>query len=144
MNAYAAYRRNSIESASREDILLMLLEGALVRVKRSQEEWKEGNRVRAMELRSQAMAIVCELDNTLDRLNGDANLVEELDGLYGYMIREFNTCIRTNDFNKLQGVQSVLEILYSGFQEAVDEYKNLVKDGFISHSNMSPNETRAE
>lgn len=144
MNAYAAYRKNSIENASREDILLMLFEGALVRVKRAMKEWSEGNHARAKELRAQAMAIVLELDNTLDRLNGEASLVEELDSLYGYMIREFNACIRKNDFNSLQGIQIVLEKLYEGFQIAVPDYKKLLKEGAITKNHNIISEQRAE
>ena len=119
MNAYTAFKRNELESASPETIMLKLFEGAIIRLKQARHEYSDGEVLLARELRSQALAIVTELDNSLDRENGDPGLVEQLDGLYAYMIREVNTSTAKDDFDRLGSVIDCLHTLYEGFEDAV-------------------------
>jgi flagellar protein FliS len=119
MNAYTAYKRNVFESATPETIMLKLFEGAILRLKQARQEYSEGEVLLARELRSQALAIIVELDNTLDRENGEAQIVEQLDGLYAYMIREINTSTAKDDFDRLVSVIECLHTLYEGFEDAV-------------------------
>jgi flagellar protein FliS len=123
MNPYASYQQTSIANIPREDLLLKLFEGALLRIKQAREEWASGSAKRARDLRTQVVNIVTELDSTLDRENGDPSLVEELDSLYGYMIRELNACTREDNFDRLNSIQTVLENLYDGFESAAKAYK---------------------
>lgn len=127
MLGYESYQQNSIQSASREDILVMLIEGAIIRIKQAREKWTKGNSIRARELRSQALAIITELDNTLDRENGDPELVDQLDALYAYMIRAFNNSALNDNFECLLPVQEVLESLLEAWQEAAKEFKKIKK-----------------
>ena len=119
MNAYTAFKRNELESASPETIMLKLFEGAIIRLKQARQEYGDGEVLLARELRSQALAILTELDNSLDRENGDPEIVEQLDGLYAYMIREINTSTTKDDFDRLGSVIDCLHILYEGFEDAV-------------------------
>lgn len=119
MNAYTAFKRNEFESASPETIMLKLLEGAILRLKQARQEHSDGEVLLARELRSQALAIIVELDNTLNRENGEAQIVEQLDGLYAYMIREINTSTAKDDFERLASVIDCLHTLYEGFEDAV-------------------------
>jgi flagellar protein FliS len=119
MNAYTAFKRNDFESASPETIMLKLFEGAIIRLKQARQEFSDGEVLLARELRSQALAIIVELDNTLDRENGEPGLVDELDGLYAYMIREINTSTIKDDFDRLASVIDCLQTLYEGFEDAV-------------------------
>jgi len=119
MNAYTAFKRNEFESATPEAIMLKLLEGAILRLKQARLEYSDGEVLLARELRSQALGIIVELDNTLDRENGESQIVEQLDGLYAYMIREINTSTAKDDFDRLVSVIECLHTLYEGFEDAV-------------------------
>ncbi len=124
MQAYhRSYERYSVEAAPREDIMLKLMEGALIRLNRARECWAEGEETRARELRSQALAIITEFDTALDRENGPPDLVETLEGLYAYMEREIAASAPKDDFDRLQPVQDVLTRVYRAFEEATEEYK---------------------
>lgn len=123
MGPYSAYKRNELESASPEGIMLKLFEGAVVRLKQAQMEYAEGNVLQARELRSRALAIISELDNTLDRENADQRLVDELDALYAYMIRELTKSTMNDDFQALTPVIETLNTLYQAFEEAVRQSK---------------------
>ncbi len=127
MNAYTTYKRNEFESATPETIMLKLFEGAIIRLKQARQEYSDGELLLARELRSQALAIITELDNTLDRENGDPDLVNELDGLYAYMIREINTSTAKDDFNRLDSVIDTLHTLYEGFEDAVAQVTTVKK-----------------
>jgi flagellar protein FliS len=144
MNVYSAYRKNSIESASKEEIMLMLMEGAILRLKSAQQSWDDDEKTKARELRSQALAIITELDNTLDRANGDTALVEELDALYGFMIRELNRATAKDDFGKLQAVEETMESLYQGFKDAVAASKQqpLENNASASYEEMNAASTK--
>ena len=122
-NPYAIYQTNAVTTLSQEDILLKLLEGAKLRVKQAIELNSEGEKIKAREKRQRALEIVTELDSTLDRENEAQDVVENLDALYGFMIREFNNATLQDSFERLQPIQEVLEDLYQGFQDAVREVK---------------------
>lgn len=128
MNNYTAYQKCAIETASREDILLNLYEGAVIRLKTAKQSGHCESGKKPWELINQAVAIITELDNTLDREKGDPNLVSELDALYKFMIRELHITILQKDLNRLQPVLDILETLYSGWQDAVMEIKGLSKN----------------
>ena len=122
-NPYAVYQSNAVTTLSQEDILLKLLEGAIVRIKQAIELNEQGDKINARGKRQRALEIVTELDSTLDRENGPAEVVENLDGLYAFMIKEFNNATLQDDFERLQPIQEVLEDLYQGFQDAAQEFK---------------------
>ena len=127
MNPYNFYKQNQVQSAPREDIMLQLVQGALIRIKGARDKWSEGERIRARELRVQAQDIINYLNETLDFENGE-DLAFELDALYNYMTREILESTRADDFERLQPVVEILETLYEGFKDAVEEYKKMRND----------------
>ena len=128
MNPYASYQQNQILESAPEDIMLQLVQGALVRAKQARDLWFEGEKVRARERSLQCMHIVCYLDETLDRENG-GEIVDELEALYAFMIRELSKATRHNDISLVSPVQEVLSTLYDGWKDAVAEYKESQKHG---------------
>jgi flagellar protein FliS len=126
INPYASYQQNQIMESAPEDIMLQLVQGAFVRAKQAKELWLEGEKVRARERSLQCMHIVCYLDETLDRENG-GEIVDELEALYAYMIRELSRASRENDMSLVAPVQDVLATLYEGWKDAVAEYKESKK-----------------
>ena len=123
-NPYAMYQSNAISALSQEDILLQLLEGAIVRIKQARQLSQEGDKAKAREKRTSALNIVTELDSTLDRKNEAQDVVENLEALYAFMISEINQSALEDDLEKLSPVQEVLQDLYQGFQVAVQEEKH--------------------
>jgi len=122
-NPYTVYQSNAVTTIPQEDILLKLLEGAIVRIKQAQELNEQGDKINARGKRQRALEIVTELDSSLDRENEATDIVENLDALYSFMIREFNNATLKDDFERLQPIQEVLESLYQGFQDAAQEFK---------------------
>ncbi|GAB6886702.1 hypothetical protein JCM13304A_02000 [Desulfothermus okinawensis JCM 13304] len=123
-DAAFAYQKSSIESASREDILLKLFEGGIRFLKQARELWTKGEKARARDFRSRAMAIITELHATLDREHGDKELVNQLEKLYGFMIKEMARIGVEEDFDSLKDIEEIMQKLYDGFSEAAKELKN--------------------
>ncbi len=122
MNPYTSYKSNQVKNASAEDLTLQLLEGARIRIRGARDNWRQGEHVRASELRSQARKIIDYLDETLD-FKVDGNIAYDLDALYNFMSREINHSIRDKDFERLAGVEEILGTLHQGFMDAAREYK---------------------
>ena len=122
MYPYASYQKAQVVEASPEELMLQLYQGALVRLKQAQDLWSKGEEDPARQKRLQAMDIICYLDETLDR-EQESELVEELEALYAFMIREVTKSTRHDDFDRLDAVYDVLQTMYKGWKEAVIEYK---------------------
>ncbi|AGF79641.1 flagellar biosynthetic protein FliS [Desulfocapsa sulfexigens DSM 10523] len=120
MNPYNhnQYQQNQINTASPEQILLMLYDGA-IRFTREAiigvEENRPELRVRGV---SKALAIVVEFSNTLNHEIG-GKIAEDLHDLYDFMIRELTSANISNDLTKLQNVEKLLVDLRQTWGEAV-------------------------
>lgn len=123
MYPYESYQKTQIMEAAPEDLILQLYQGAIVRIKQAQDLWSRGEEDAARQKRLQAMDIVCYLDETLDR-EASGDVIEELEALYAYMIREFTASIRHDDFESLTAVEDILQTLYQGWKDAVAEVKS--------------------
>jgi flagellar protein FliS len=124
MNGYSRYQENTVGNARPEDLLLQMVEGAIRNLKGARTLWAEGDKVAARERLSRALALVMELDNTLDREAEDGReLVDNLEALYAYAERELIQANRSGEFERLGPVQEVLETLYQGWREAVSQVK---------------------
>ncbi|MFW6314476.1 MAG: flagellar export chaperone FliS [Desulfohalobiaceae bacterium] len=131
MNVYATYQKQAFATAPPEEILLKLYEGAILRVKSALQNWDQGYKGQVWEKINQTVAIIAELDNTLDRKNGDPQLVDELHALYRFMLRELNFCALRQDRARLQNVLDVLQTLNTGWEGAAQELK---KQGCKNHA----------
>lgn len=112
------YQQNQVSTASPEQILLMLYDGA-IRFTREAISGVEGNKP---ELRihgiSKAMAIITEFSNTLNHDIG-GKIAEDLHELYGFMTRELTSANINNDVKKLKDVETLLVDLRQTWGEAV-------------------------
>lgn len=120
MNNYnmKQYQANQINTASPEQILIMLYDGA-IRFTRQAIMGVETDR--PDERRhgiSKAMAIISEFSNSLDHSIG-GKIAEDLDALYNFMIRELTKANIRNDLDKLQVVERLLVDLRQTWGEAV-------------------------
>jgi flagellar protein FliS len=118
MNAYVnQYQNNHILSASPEQILVMLYDGAIRFCRQAMQAMDDGDKLVQGEKISRAMAIVCEFANTLDHEIG-GEIAENLDALYHFMTQELTRANLKNDRKALETVERLLVELREAWVEA--------------------------
>lgn len=124
MNAYYnQYQSNQVTTASREQILLMLYDGAIRFTRQALEGISSGDRGAKAEGIRKAMAIVMEFRNTLDHKVG-GEIAANLDALYDFMIREMIQTNTSNDPQPLSRVEGMLCDLRNTWKQAIDIARN--------------------
>ena len=116
------YRTSQANTASREDLLILLYEGAIRFLERSVKEM-EAKRLseHKMYLR-RGLAIVAELQSTLDFDKG-GELAMQLFDLYGFMMERLTQANLRQDMEQIRTVISNLETLLEGWRDAVRQVK---------------------
>lgn len=121
-NQYQKYKTSSVQSASREKILLMLYEGAIRFTKlaiSAAEEKKINERCSNL---GRAYDIIMELNNTLDhRVGGD--VAKNLEQLYMFMMEQYTKANISGEVAPLKSNLKILENLYQGWVQAVEKVK---------------------
>ncbi len=121
-NAYQKYKNTSIQSASREKLLLMMYEGAIKYVKMgiiACEEKKIADRGVNI---GRAYDIIMELNNTLDHgVGGDIS--KNLERLYMFMTDQLTKANSTGSIEPLKTTLGLLETLHDGWVKAVESLK---------------------
>lgn len=121
-NAYQKYKTTSVQSASREKILLMLYEGAIKFTKlavKAIEEKKIADRGVNI---GRAFDIIMELNNTLDHKVG-GEVAVQLEQLYMFMLEQYTKANITGTVEPLQANLKLLNTLYDGWVQAVEKIK---------------------
>ena len=127
-NGYGKYKKVSVESASKEKILLMLYEGAIRFIKQAKLACEDGKVVEKGELIGKAYDIVMELASTLDfKVGGDVAV--NLEQLYIYVLEQLTRANITSDVKYLDNSLKVLVILYDGWVQAVEQIKKKESKG---------------
>ncbi|BHH83407.1 flagellar export chaperone FliS [Desulforhopalus sp. 52FAK] len=121
MNTYNMnqYQENQVSTASPEQILLMLYDGAIRFTRRAIAGIEENNSEMKISGISKAMAIITEFSNSLNREVG-GQIADDLDALYDFMIRELTAANIKDDLDKLQAVEKLLVDLRQTWGEAVE------------------------
>lgn len=121
-NAYQKYKNTSVQSASREKILLMLYEGAIRFIKQAIiAVEKKDIAGRGLNI-GRAFDIVAELSNTLNfELGGE--LAKDLEQLYMFVNSQLTKANVANDKKPLEDALKIMEKLYSGWVEAIEKLK---------------------
>ncbi|MES2964935.1 MAG: flagellar export chaperone FliS [Bdellovibrionota bacterium] len=121
-NAYQKYKQTSIQSASREKLLLMLYEGAIKFLKLgivAAEQKKIADRGTNI---GRCYDIVLELNNTLDHKVAP-EIAKNLEQLYMFITDKLTQGNITGDPKHLREALKVLETLYEGWIKAVEQLK---------------------
>lgn len=122
MNSYMhQYKDNQIQTASPEQILIMLYDGAIHFCRQAIQAMDADDKVVQAEKISRTMAIVCEFSNSLDHGIG-GRIAAELDALYGFMIRELTRANLEGDARALETVENLLSGLRDTWIEAAGIY----------------------
>ncbi len=129
MNAYSNnYRNNQVLTASPEQILIMLYDGAIRFVRQARfaiEDGRPGDKAIAI---SKAIAIITEFSNTLDHKVG-GEIALDLSRLYDFMIRELAAVNAKSEISRLEPVENILLDLREGFVGAIEVNRGGVQDG---------------
>jgi len=119
---HSAYKKTSVHTASKEQILLMLYQAAIRNCKKAIEAIEKKEVAKKGEYIGKLQDIIIELNNSLDfELGG--KVAQELASLYDYMLYASTQANMTIDKEPLTGVLSVLDTLYSGWTEAIKSLK---------------------
>ncbi len=118
-----AYKKTSVNTASKEQILLMLYQAAIKNCKKAQESIDEKDIAKKGEYIGKLQDIILELQNSLNfEVGGD--VAQELASLYDYMMYASTQANIKIDKKPLEGVLNVLTTLYDGWASAVRALKN--------------------
>ncbi len=119
---YQKYKKTSVESASREKLLLMMYEGAIRYVKRAMIAVDKGDIADRGQNIGCAYDVIMELNNTLNHEVG-GEIAKNLEQLYMFMTDELIKANIKADKEKLNNVLKILETLYEGWCQAVEKLK---------------------
>jgi flagellar secretion chaperone FliS len=117
-----AYKKTSIHTASKEQILLMLYQAAIKNCKKAITAIEEKNIPKKGEYIAKLQDIVVELNNSLDFEIG-GNIAVELSSLYDYLMYASTQANIKIDKEPLEGCLKVLVTLYDGWNEAIKSLK---------------------
>lgn len=138
MNAYTQqYQQNQILTASPEQILIMLYDGAIRFTRQAMVGIESEQRHLTREGVSRAMAIITEFANTLDHQIG-GEIAENLDALYAFMNKELSQANLNNDIEKLRSVETLLLDLRQTWVEAITVARSEGGSRPVSSSQVAP------
>ncbi len=121
-NPYQKYKATSVQSASKEKILLMLYEGAIRFTKQAITACEEKKIAERGQNIGRAFDIVMELNNTLDH-NIGGEISKNLEQLYIFIMDLYTKANISGDPTHLRSSLKILENLYSGWIQAVEKLK---------------------
>lgn len=115
---YGAYKKTSVNTASKEQVLLMLYQAAIKNCKKAIEAIEQKKIAAKGEYIGKLQDIVIELNNSLDfEVGGD--IAKELSSLYDYILFSSSQANIKIDKEPLEGCLNVLNTLYAGWSEAI-------------------------
>lgn len=121
-NAYQKYKTTSIQSASREKLLLMMYEGAIKFTKKAITAAEQKNIAERGTNIGRAYDIILELNNTLDHKIG-GEISKNLEQLYMFITEQMTKANISGDPQYLRNCLKILETLHEGWQRAVEQLK---------------------
>lgn len=114
--AAASYQRTAVQSESPLALVVMLYDGAIASVTRARDAAARHDLKARRDAVSQAMAIVNQLQSTLDMTAG-GELAQSLDSLYTYLVGRMVDANIKKDPKALDEVHRLLCTLREGWQQ---------------------------
>jgi flagellar protein FliS len=122
-----AYKKTSLHTASKEQILLMLYQAAIKNCKKAIEAIDNKDIPKKGEFIGKLQDIVIELNNSLDfKVGGE--VAKELASLYDYLLYASSQANISMDKEPLNGCLNVLTTLYEGWNDAIKSLKSEKKE----------------
>lgn len=123
MNSYPnVYFQNHVGTASREQLLIMLYDGAILFLRQARQARENGKRITRIEKTGKVVNILTELSNTLDFEHG-GEMAVQLDSVYWFMIRELIRSNTQDDPEPLNVAERILVDLRDGWVQAIEQNK---------------------
>jgi flagellar protein FliS len=117
-----SYKQTAIKTATPEQVLLLLYEGAIKSAKLAKQAMLQKQVAEKCKHITKVHDIVMELRNSLDHAKGP-DVSAQLDSLYDFCITHLLKANLNNDEVAIDGVIKVLNTLYEGWVSAVDEVR---------------------
>ena len=117
-----SYKSSRANTASREDLLILLYEGAIRFLERSITEFEAKNLSEHKMFLRRGLAIIAELQSTLNFDKG-GELAVQLFDLYGFMINQLTQANMTQDTSYIRVVITNMNTLLDGWRDAVRQIK---------------------
>jgi flagellar protein FliS len=114
-NPLQAYRQTEVQSRSPIELVVLLYDGALRFLSVARDGFERGDIPARRQATSRLLAIVSELQSTLDVERG-GQVAVTLDDLYAYMTRRIVEATVSNSAAPLDDVRRLLETLREGWQ----------------------------
>jgi flagellar protein FliS len=115
-NGLNAYRKTEVQSRTPLELVVMLYDGALRFIGVAKDAIARGDIRGRSEAISRALAIVSELQSTLDVERG-GDMAASLDDMYRYVTQRLVQSTIKNDVEPLEEVKRLLETLRDGWQQ---------------------------
>jgi len=123
------YLANQVNTASPEELMMMLYNGAIRFLTEAECAMKEGHVARRCELIGKSISIINELDGTLNHDIG-GQIATNLDALYTHMNRELLLANLKDDSARLTQVKQLLIGLRDTWMQAIEQvHAELVAGG---------------
>ncbi|MFQ5508851.1 MAG: flagellar export chaperone FliS [Leptospirillia bacterium] len=127
MNPYHQYQKTQATTISQEKLMLLLYEGAIKFLGQARQDLEDGRLGPGKTALSKGMAIVAELQNSLDHEAGwDGS--EDMSHLYSHMILELTEANLRGDLDRIDGVRGLLTGLYDAWAEAIESHQVAAPD----------------
>lgn len=127
-----AYKKTSVKTASKEQILLMLYQAAIKHCKKAMDAIDNKQIAAKGEHIGKLQDIIIELTNSLDfEIGGD--VAKELASLYDYILYSSTQANIKIEKEPLEGALNVLNTLYQGWTEAIKSLKTETKGSNEDH-----------
>jgi len=114
-NGLNAYRKTEVQSRTPLELVVMLYDGALRFIGVARDAIGRGDIRARAEATSRALAIISELQSTLDVERG-GELATSLDDMYRYLTQRIVQATVKNDAAPLDEARRLLETLRDGWQ----------------------------
>jgi len=122
-NGLGAYKKTSVHTANKEQILLMLYQAAIKNCRKAIQAVEEKNIPDKGKYIGNFQDIVIELNNSLDfEVGGD--VAKELTSLYDYLLYASSQANINLDPAPLVSCEEVVTTLYDGWLEAIKSLKS--------------------
>ena len=122
LNPYAKYKENSVNTATKEELTLMLYDGCIKFMNLAKIGIEEKNIEKANDNLLKAQAIITELDITL---NMDIEISKNMHSLYDFALSRLVDANLKKDASLIDDAKSVIVDVRDAWKEAM----NIVKRG---------------
>ncbi len=110
-----AYRQTEVQSRTPLELVVMLYDAAIRHIVAAKTAIAQRDILARKEAIGRLLAIVAELQNTLDIERG-GHIASTLDDLYGYMISRIMDAVSTNNAAPLSEVERLIVTIREGWQ----------------------------